>query len=223
MRKASTATPWLTLAIVTTMATLFWWADGSTDLWLNPEDHGLARLAAGVTGVASHANMGHLASNAVMLLLAGSIAEVGLSRWWLPLCYAAAVADNLVFGDIGVRHVGASGVMYALVGVALVGWVRHFVGAQTAADPTVQQNTAVGGAGFLAVLAPYPVYDDIRQMLSPSAARGLSMVADNAGHLRMFGFGLAAAAVWYVKYMPGVYRHVLDAVRHQWRTATSSR
>jgi membrane associated rhomboid family serine protease len=221
LRKVSTATPWLTLAIVTTMATLFWWADGSTNLWLNPEDHGVGRLVAASTAVASHADMAHLASNAVMLLLAGSIAEVGLSRWWLPLCYAAAVGDNLL-GDSGVRHVGASGMLYALVGVALVGWVRHLVGAQTAPDPTVRQNTAVGGAGLLAVLAPYPVYDDIRQMLSPNEAWA-PIVADNAGHLRMLCFGLIVAGVCYARYIPGVCRHIRAVVRTQWRTTKPAR
>jgi membrane associated rhomboid family serine protease len=95
------------------------------------------RTAQGLWGIAAapflHANLQHLISNTVPLVLLGWLVMLRDARHFLPVTVSAALGSGLAawtFGASGSVHVGASGVVFGYLGfLLLAGWFARSVGA----------------------------------------------------------------------------------------------
>ena len=101
------------------------------DSWIDLRTFGIRPLTlAGIPGIAAapflHVNLSHLMGNTLGLVILGWILIISGKRIFLRVCLVTALVSGAgawTFGQQGIIHEGASGVLYGMIGFLLArGW-----------------------------------------------------------------------------------------------------
>lgn len=165
-------------------STLSMWLVWAADLvWPGNIGHGIIpRTAYGLTGIVMapfiHVDLQHLLANTIPFVILGAVILLqGVRAFLFVLLISAAVsgAGTWLFGMPNSQHVGASGVVFGLLGYVLI---RAAYDHRISSALIAVAVAAVYGATFLTSLMP---------------AHGISWT----GHVFGFIGGLTAARMWY--------------------------